>query len=92
MVTYDGQVKLVDFGIAKLAGAEHHTRTGVLKGKLTYMAPEQFTNRMDCRADVFGVGVMLWELATRQRFWGELPEPALIGRLMPNTRSPVASP
>jgi serine/threonine-protein kinase len=93
MVTYDGQVKLVDFGIAKLAGAEHQTRTGVIKGKLTYMAPEQFTNRMDCRADVFGVGVMLWELATRQRFWGELPEPALIGRLisgdLPHLRRPA---
>jgi len=93
MVTYDGQVKLVDFGIAKLAGAEHQTRTGVIKGKLTYMAPEQFTNRMDCRADVFGVGVMLWELATRQRFWGDLPEPALIGRLisgdLPHLRRPA---
>jgi serine/threonine-protein kinase len=82
MVTYDGQVKLVDFGIAKLATSEHQTRTGVIKGKLTYMAPEQFTGKVDARADLFGVGVMLWELATRQRFWGELPEPALIGKLI----------
>jgi tRNA A-37 threonylcarbamoyl transferase component Bud32 len=82
MVTYDGQVKLVDFGIAKLAGLEHQTRTGVIKGKLTYMAPEQFTGRADSRADIFGVGVMLWEVATRQRFWGDLPEPTLIGRLI----------
>jgi serine/threonine protein kinase len=92
MVTYDGQVKLVDFGIAKLASAEHQTRTGVIKGKLTYMAPEQFTGKVDCRADIFGVGVMLWELATRQRFWGDLPEPALIGRLisgdLPHLRRP----
>ncbi len=82
MLTYDGQVKLVDFGIAKLAGAQHQTRTGVIKGKLTYMAPEQFTGKVDCRADIFGVGVMLWELATQKRFWGDLPEPALIGRLI----------
>ena len=82
MLTYDGQVKLVDFGIAKLAGAQHQTRTGVVKGKLTYMAPEQFTGKVDCRSDVFGVGVMLWELATQRRFWGDLPEPALIGRLI----------
>jgi serine/threonine-protein kinase len=85
-------VKLVDFGIAKLAGAEHQTRTGVIKGKLTYMAPEQFTGKVDARADLFGVGVMLWELATRQRFWGDLPEPALIGRLisgdLPHLRRP----
>ena len=92
MVTYDGQVKLVDFGIAKLATSEHQTRTGVIKGKLTYMAPEQFTGKVDARADLFGVGVMLWELATRQRFWGDLPEPALIGRLisgdLPHLRRP----
>src|SRR5262245_8667171 len=93
LVTYDGQVKLVDFGIAKLAHSEHQTRTGVVKGKLTYMAPEQFTGKVDCRADIFGVGVMLWEIATRQRFWGDLPEPALIGRLisgdLPHLRKPA---
>lgn len=92
MVTYDGQVKLVDFGIAKLAGADHNTRTGVIKGKLTYMAPEQFTGKVDCRSDIFGVGVMLWELANRQRFWGDLAEPVLIGRLisgdLPHLRGP----
>jgi serine/threonine protein kinase len=82
MVTYDGQVKLVDFGIAKLAGVEHQTRTGVIKGKLTYMAPEQFAGNVDSRADIFGVGVMLWEVATRQRYWGDMPEPTLIGRLI----------
>jgi serine/threonine-protein kinase len=71
MVTYDGQVKLVDFGIAKLASSEQQTRTGVVKGKLTYMAPEQFTGKVDCRADIFSVGVMLWEVATRQRFWAD---------------------
>jgi hypothetical protein len=94
MVAYDGQVKLVDFGIAKLARSEHQTRTGVVKGKLTYMAPEQFTGKVDCRADVFSVGVMLWEIATRQRFWGDLPEPALIGRLisgdLPHLRKPAS--
>ena len=40
-VTYDGQVKLVDFGVAKTLAASHHTRPGALKGKLAYMAPEQ---------------------------------------------------
>ncbi len=93
MVTYDGQVKLVDFGIAKLARSEHQTRTGVVKGKLTYMAPEQFTGKADCRADIFSIGVMLWEIATHQRYWGSLPEPALIGRLiagdLPHLRKPA---
>jgi eukaryotic-like serine/threonine-protein kinase len=82
MITYDGQVKLVDFGVAKLTKTGHQTRTGVVKGKLAYMAPEQFIGDVDCRADVFAVGVMLWELASGQRFWGDLPEPALVGRLI----------
>jgi serine/threonine protein kinase len=82
MVTYDGQVKLVDFGVAKLASAEHQTRTGIVKGRLTYMAPEQFLGHADCRADVFAVGVILWEIAARRRFWGDLPEPELLGRLV----------
>lgn len=82
MVAYDGQVKLIDFGIAKLTRSEHRTRTGVVKGKLTYMAPEQFTGTTDHRADIFGVGVMLWEFAARQRYWGDLLEPAIIGRLV----------
>jgi serine/threonine-protein kinase len=82
MVTHDGQVKLIDFGIAKLARSEHRTRTGVVKGKLTYMAPEQFTGTTDHRADIFGVGVMLWEFAARRRYWGDLLEPAIIGRLV----------
>jgi serine/threonine protein kinase len=93
MVTYDGLVKLIDFGIAKLARSEHRTRTGVVKGKLTYMAPEQFTGTTDHRADIFSVGVMLWEFATRQRYWGDLLEPAIIGRLvsghLPHLRAPV---
>jgi serine/threonine-protein kinase len=82
MITYDGQVKLVDFGVAKLTKTGHQTRTGVVKGKLAYMAPEQFIGEVDCRADLFAVGVMLWELASGQRYWGDLPEPALVGRLI----------
>jgi eukaryotic-like serine/threonine-protein kinase len=66
MVAYDGQVKLLDFGIAKLAGSQlrnaDETLTGMVKGKITYMAPEQFTGPFDHRADIFAVGVMLWEL------------------------------
>ncbi len=81
MVTYDGQVKLVDFGIAKLASTEH-TSTGVIKGKITYMAPEQFVGETDHRADIFAVGVMLWELITRRRFWAGLPEPTVMRRLV----------
>jgi eukaryotic-like serine/threonine-protein kinase len=68
-VTYDGQVKLVDFGIAKAAGAVSNTQSGVFKGKLTYVAPEQAGGDVvDARADIFSVGVMLWEAMSGRRF------------------------
>ena len=68
-VTYDGQVKLVDFGIAKAAGATSTTQSGVFKGKLTYIAPEQAGGDVvDARADIFSVGIMLWEAMAGKRF------------------------
>ena len=82
LVTYDGEVKLVDFGIAKAADSALQTRTGVLKGKLTYMSPEQARSEpVDRRADVFSVGVMLWEAATRARMWEGLSEVQVLHRL-----------
>lgn len=67
-VTYDGQVKLVDFGVAKAAGAANVTESGVFKGKVSYMAPEQAKGEaIDGRADVFSIGVMLWEAIAGRR-------------------------
>jgi serine/threonine protein kinase len=69
-VTYDGHVKLVDFGIAKTVTARHRTRPGSVRGKLPYLAPEVLRGRaVDRRADLFSVGVMLWELLAGQRLW-----------------------
>jgi serine/threonine-protein kinase len=82
MIGYDGQVKLVDFGIAKLKNQNGQTRTGVIKGKLNYMAPEQVHGDMDHRADIFAVGVMLWEIVARQRYWGDSGDATIIGRLL----------
>jgi serine/threonine-protein kinase len=71
MLTYDGQVKLVDFGIAKLSSSTQDTKTGVIKGKIGYMAPEQLEgDTLDQRGDLFAVGVMLWEAIARRRLWG----------------------
>ncbi|MDB4981790.1 MAG: serine/threonine protein kinase [Myxococcales bacterium] len=69
-VTYDGHVKLVDFGIAKTVTARHRTRPGSVRGKLAYIAPEVLRGRaVDHRADLFSVGVMLWELVADRRLW-----------------------
>ncbi len=69
-VTYAGEVKLVDFGIARTALREPDTDVGVVKGKLAYMAPEQARgDPLDRRADVFAMGVVLWELCTQERLF-----------------------
>jgi len=82
IVTYGGDVKLVDFGIAKAADSSSQTRTGVIKGKLAYMSPEQaFGKPVDCRADVFALGVILWEAITGRRMWKGNAEGAIAHRL-----------
>jgi serine/threonine-protein kinase len=75
-------VKVVDFGIAKAATGSSETKTGVLKGKLTYMAPEQArSGRVDRRADLFSVGVMLWESVTGKRMWADATEVQILHML-----------
>ncbi|WP_205519784.1 serine/threonine-protein kinase [Pyxidicoccus caerfyrddinensis] len=70
LVTFDGGVKVVDFGIAKAADQATITRSGVLKGKYSYMSPEQAAGlRVDCRSDIFALGVVLYELLTGMRLF-----------------------
>ena len=74
-ITYDGAVKVLDFGIAKAASVASHTETGEIKGKLTYMAPEQLLGAtLDRRADIFSMGCMIWEAGVGARMWDEVPE------------------
>jgi eukaryotic-like serine/threonine-protein kinase len=64
-VSSDGTCRVLDFGVSKIASDPRRTRTGVRKGKLPYMAPEQIRGEpLDARADVWAVGVMLWEALT----------------------------
>jgi hypothetical protein len=69
-ITYDGQVKVLDFGIAKGTLNVTDTQSGVLKGKVSYMAPEQASEDLvDRRADIFSAGVVLWELLTGEKLF-----------------------
>jgi serine/threonine protein kinase len=70
LVTYDGNVKLIDFGIAKAANNLSRTKFGLFKGKLPYASPEQCRcEPVDRRTDVFSLGVMLYELTTGERLF-----------------------
>jgi len=73
LVSFDGEIKIIDFGIAKAAGKAGKTQAGILKGKFGYMSPEQVRGLpLDRRSDIFAVGICLWELATGERlFVGE---------------------
>jgi serine/threonine protein kinase len=75
IVTYDGNVKLLDFGIARAANRSNSTQSGTLKGKIAYMSPEQCRGLpLDRRSDIYSVGVLLWELSLGRRLYRGLSE------------------
>jgi len=68
LISFDGSVKLVDFGIAKAADQASLTKSGAIKGKFAYMAPEQAVGKpLDGRADIFAIGLVLYEMLTSVR-------------------------
>jgi serine/threonine-protein kinase len=70
MVSFEGEVKIIDFGIAKSTTQEESTRVGTLKGKFGYMSPEQVDgNEVDARTDIFALGIMVWEMLSEQRLF-----------------------
>jgi serine/threonine-protein kinase len=81
IVTYDGHTKVIDFGIAKARDSSLETRTGVFKGRASYMAPEQLTQKADRRTDLFAVGVILFEVATGRRLWHGMTDLEMLGCL-----------
>ena len=71
LISYEGDIKLCDFGIAKAASKASHTLAGALKGKLQYMSPEQaWGRRIDRRSDIFALGTVLFELLTGRKLFG----------------------
>lgn len=70
MISFEGEVKVVDFGIAKAESQGESTKAGTLKGKFAYMSPEQATGEtIDLRTDIFSLGIVLWELLAKERLF-----------------------
>jgi serine/threonine protein kinase len=76
LLSFEGEVKIVDFGIARAASRITSTQAGVVKGKVAYMSPEQLTGQaVDNRSDIFSVGIILYEMLTNRRpFEGGTPQ------------------
>ena len=104
LVSFDGAVKLIDFGIAKAERRLRETQSGILKGKFSYMSPEQVRGGpVDQRSDVFAAGVLLWELICGRKLFtgdsdfavlekvrkGEVPPPAGVNPAVPEALSRV---
>lgn len=104
LIAYNGDVKLVDFGIAKAASSSTHTQTGIIKGKLSYLSPEQaWGKRVDHRSDLFSLGIVAHEMLTGNRLFkgenefvtlervraAEVPPPSSIKTDLPKEIDPV---
>ena len=75
LISLNGVVKVVDFGVAKATTQQHHTSAGTIKGKYRYMSPEQIANKeLDCRSDIFSLGIILYEMTTNVGLFGRRSE------------------
>ena len=92
LIGLDGVARLTDFGVAKAEGRLHVTRADVVKGKLAYMAPEQAAGReLDQRADLFAMGIVLWETLTRRRLFAADDSAEVFRRVLYEPIAPPSS-
>lgn len=91
LVGVDGTTRLIDFGVAKVAQSDIHTRTGTVKGKVGYMSPEQARGKpVDRRCDVWAAGVVIWELFAGRRLFKTADEVATMMRVISDPIPPLA--
>ncbi len=83
LISYEGEIKLVDFGVAKASIRAHHTVAGSLKGKLLYMSPEQArgVKTLDGRSDIFSLGTVYYELVTGEKAFMAQSEAEVLDRV-----------
>jgi serine/threonine-protein kinase len=82
LVGIDGVARVLDFGVAKAVGRVQESRAGQLKGKLSYMAPEQLLGRTTRTADIYAASVVLWEALTGQRLFDGEDQAMVLSKLM----------
>jgi serine/threonine-protein kinase len=82
MVSFEGEVKIIDFGIAKSENQLEATKAGTLKGKFSYMSPEQADGQsIDLRTDIFSLGIVIWELLANDRLFTANSEAAILRKV-----------
>ena len=91
-VTYDGYTKVIDFGIAKSRDSAQQTQNGVLKGKLSYMAPEQLAHDASKKSDIFSVGAILYEVVAGHLLWHGKSDVDIFGHLSRGEIPPLDTP
>ncbi len=92
LVSRHGDVKVTDFGVAKASNQQTKTRTGIIKGKVAYMSPEQCLGEVvDRRTDVFALGIVLYELLTRRRLFREKSDLLIMQRITTETVAPPST-
>ncbi len=90
ILSVQGTVKIVDFGIAKAKSNFQETQAGVIKGKLAYMSPEQIKNmKLDRRSDIFSLGIVLYELATHRRPFRGKSDLELLRSILQDPPTPI---